>query len=230
MVSEDSVDGAATGPGRRRFLILAGGAIATGVVGCAGQAAETLEPAIEFARSTHGEGNKLGDRILVAYASEKGSTGGVADAIGKQLAEGGATVDVRLIGEVTDLASYKAVVVGSATHGGKWLPEAIAFLESNSDKLRRMPVAIFGVCITAAQGKPNQARDLAGWLDVPRQMTNPVAESIFAGALWLKDFPGFGGKLSMRFLLLVLGISEGDHRDWNVIRAWADTTRPLLLR
>jgi menaquinone-dependent protoporphyrinogen IX oxidase len=40
------------------------------------------------------------NKILVCYASRAGSTGGVAEAIGKTLSESGASVDVRLMKDV----------------------------------------------------------------------------------------------------------------------------------
>ena len=58
------------------------------------------------------------DRILVTYASRAGSTRGVAEAIGKTLAESGAQVDVRRMQDVNDLAPYRAVVAGSAIQAG----------------------------------------------------------------------------------------------------------------
>ena len=54
------------------------------------------------------------DKILVVYASRAGSTAGVAEAIGKTLAESGVQVDVLPMKDVTDLAPYRAVVAGSA--------------------------------------------------------------------------------------------------------------------
>lgn len=85
----------------------------------------------------------MNDRILVAYASKTGSTSGVADALGKQLAAGGAAVDVRQMKEVKDLSPYRAAVVGSAINGGKWLPEAMEFVQANQSQLNKMPTAIF---------------------------------------------------------------------------------------
>ncbi|MCC6168651.1 MAG: flavodoxin, partial [Caldilineaceae bacterium] len=73
----------------------------------------------------------MNDKILVAYASRAGSTAGVAEAIGKTLAEGGAQVDVRPMQEVKDLTPYTAVVAGSAIQGGQWLPEAIQFIQTH---------------------------------------------------------------------------------------------------
>ena len=52
----------------------------------------------------------------------------VAEAIGNKLAEGGVQVDVLPMKNVKDLSPYSAVVAGSAIHGQKWLPEAMAFM------------------------------------------------------------------------------------------------------
>ena len=67
-------------------------------------------------------------KILVTYASRFGSTAGVAEAIGKVLAENGAQVDVLPMRQVKDLAAYQAVVAGSAINGGAWLPGALEFV------------------------------------------------------------------------------------------------------
>ena len=48
----------------------------------------------------------MSKQILVTYASRAGSTAGVAEAIGKTLAESGARVDVIPMNEVKDLSPY----------------------------------------------------------------------------------------------------------------------------
>src|SRR5687768_12109848 len=70
-----------------------------------------------------------GRAILVTYASRGGSTAGVAEAIGRTLAERGLEVDVRPMDAVHDLAPYRAVVAGSAVRRERWLPEALRFMQ-----------------------------------------------------------------------------------------------------
>ncbi len=60
----------------------------------------------------------MSNKILVTYASRAGSTQGVAEAIGKSLADGGAAVDVRPMRDVQDLTPYRAVVAGSERSKG----------------------------------------------------------------------------------------------------------------
>jgi len=170
----------------------------------------------------------MSDKILVAYASNSGSTSGVAEALGKQLAAGGATVDVRQVKDVTDLSAYRAVVVGSAINSGRWLPEAVKFVQANQSKLSQMPTAYFLVCMMMAKDTEKNRRFVATFLEPVRALVKPVAEGRFAGALWPKKYPLIKG-LGLHVFGAYLRLGEGDYRNWGAIRAWADSIRPLLL-
>jgi menaquinone-dependent protoporphyrinogen oxidase len=172
----------------------------------------------------------MSNKILVAYASRTGSTAGVAEAIGQTLLESGVPVEVRPMKEVKDLASYRAVVAGSAIQGGQWLPEAMQFMQTFRAALAQKPFAAFLVCMTLAMpGADKYRQGVADWLAPVRALVRPVSEGLFAGALDIGQVPSFGDRLKFR-LSVAFGVwSEGDHRDWNAIRAWADSLRPLLL-
>ena len=171
----------------------------------------------------------MADTILVTYASRAGSTAGVAEAIGRTLAAGGAQVEVRPMQAVTDLTPYRAVVAGSAIRGQKWLPEAMQFLRTHRAALAQKPFAAFLVCITLSMPKADQYRPgVAGWLQPVRDLVTPVSEGLFAGALDFRKLPWTFNTLLMR-LVVAFGLwKTGDHRDWNAIRAWAESLRPLL--
>jgi len=173
----------------------------------------------------------MNNRILVTYASRTGSTAGVAQAIGKSLAESGAQVDVLPMRDVRDLAPYQAVVAGSAIRGNKWLPEAMQFMQAHQASLAQKPFAVFLACMTLAMSNGDKYREhVAGFLRPVRALVRPVSEGLFAGMLDIGKVPSFGDKLKFR-LSVILGVwSEGDHRDWNAIRAWAENIRPLLLQ
>ena len=164
----------------------------------------------------------MSNKILVTYATCTGSTVGVAEAIGKTLAEGGAQVDVLPMQTVKDLAPYRAVVAGSAIQGKQWLPEAMQFVQAHQAELSRKPFAAFLVCMTLAmRNGENYRPHVAEFLAPVRALVRPVSEGLFAGALDISKIPSFGDRLKFR-LSVVLGVwSEGDHRDWNAIRAWA---------
>jgi menaquinone-dependent protoporphyrinogen oxidase len=172
----------------------------------------------------------MSDKILVAYASRTGSTAGVAEAIGKTLSESGAQVEVRPMEDVKDLAPYRAVVAGSAIRGGKWLPEAMQFMRTHRAALAQKPFAAFLVCMTLTISKGKYRAQVADWLEPVRELVKPVSEGFFPGALDISKVPSFSDRLKFR-LSVAFGVwSEGDHRDWNAIRAWAESMRPLLLQ
>jgi len=171
------------------------------------------------------------NRILVTYASQAGSTAGVAEAIGRTLSEAGTHVDVMPMKEVKDLSPYTAVVVGSAIHGQKWLPEAMNFMTEHRSELSRKRFASFMVCITLSMANADQYREgLRDWMAPVRQIVRPVSEGYFAGGLNFSKLPITFNVLAMRLVVLFGLWKEGDHRDWNAIRSWAENLRPLIIK
>jgi menaquinone-dependent protoporphyrinogen oxidase len=172
--------------------------------------------------------------ILITYASRTGSTAGVAEAIGKTLTESGAQVEVRPMQDIEssqELAAYGAVVAGSAIQAQKWLPEAMQFMQAYQAELARKPFAAFLVCMTLAMpGADKYRAGVAEWLAPVRALVRPVSEGLFPGALDISRVPSLGDKLKFRLSVLLGVWSEGDHRDWAAIRAWAESLRPLLLK
>jgi menaquinone-dependent protoporphyrinogen oxidase len=173
-------------------------------------------------------------KILVTYASRTGATAGVAEAIGKTLAESGAQVDVRPMQDIKDaqdLAAYGAVVAGSAIRAAQWLPEAMQFMQMYRAELARKPFAAFLVCMTLAMpGADKYRAHVAEWLAPVRALVKPVSEGLFPGILDISQVPSLGDKLKFRLSVLFGVWSEGDHRDWNAVRAWAGSLCPLLVR
>ncbi|MCJ7782603.1 MAG: flavodoxin domain-containing protein [Desulfobacterales bacterium] len=213
--------------GRRSFLILAGGAISAWTLSNDKVIAqETRQPAVEFNKSSYEKDGKMKNRLLIAYGSRCGSTGGVAETIGQVLSVAGAAVDLRLVKNVDDLSPYQSVIVGSAIRMGKWLPEAVEFLKTHQGTLSRVPVAYFAVCLTMKDDTAENRRKALGYLDPVRKQfpqVKPADIGLFAGAVDYK-------KLSFAYSLIlkVKGAPEGDFRNWEAIRTWATGIRPAL--
>jgi len=170
-------------------------------------------------------------RILVAYASAAGSTGGVAEKIGRTLAERGAVVDVHPVKSVRSLDDYAAVVLGSAIHGGKWLPEAVEFLKANQARLSQVPTAFFLVGLMVNKKAESDQKLVGQFLEAQRALVKPVSEGRFVGAMFTKDYPGLTG-FGMRFFIAYcgLGLRGGDFRNPAAVRAWAESVHPLLMQ
>ena len=171
----------------------------------------------------------MSEKILVTYASRTGFTAGVADAIGKTLTDLGEEVDILRIQNVKDLTIYKAVVAGSAIQAGKWLPEAIEFIQTYHFSLSQKPFAVFLVCMTMAMPKSDKYRPtIATWLEPVRALVKPVSEGLFSGGLNIGKIPSFSDRLKFRISVMFGVWKEGDQRDWNAINIWAKSLVPLL--
>jgi menaquinone-dependent protoporphyrinogen oxidase len=133
--------------------------------------------------------------------------------------------------DVKDLSQYQAVVAGSAINGGAWLPEAMQFMHAHQNELKSKPFAAFLVCMTLSMRNGEQYRShVAKWLEPTRALVRPVSEGLFAGGLDISKVPSFGDRFKFRLSVMFGVWSEGDHRDWNAIRTWAESLRPLLLQ
>jgi menaquinone-dependent protoporphyrinogen oxidase len=154
-------------------------------------------------------------RILVAYATKKGSTTEIAQAIGKELNASGHVVDVADMRTISSVTGYNAVVIGGPVYVGK-IDGVGKFVKRHSTDLARVPVAGFVVCLAAA-AKDQEGMALAEKaLHAALNPLRPVAETIFAGMLdpsklsWLQKWVTEKAKSPV-----------GDFRDWTAIAAWA---------
>jgi menaquinone-dependent protoporphyrinogen oxidase len=214
---------------RRRFMALAGAAAVAGTAALACGGLAVLggdQPEIEFVEPSCGSNDDTQGKALVAYASQYGSTGGVADAIAQTLCAGGMAADVKLVTNADDLSGYRAVVVGSPVQDDAWMDDAIDFVQANRDALSEMPVAYFLTCMTLGlDPQPGGRERMARVLGQVREQVPevaPVDEGLFAGTIPVGYLsPILGGTYR------VLGYQEGDFqgidfRDWDAIRVWAE--------
>lgn len=173
----------------------------------------------------------MSNKFLVTYASRTGSTADTAQVIAKILAEDGNQVDVLPMETVDDLAPYRAVVAGSAIQNRQWLPEAVQFIQRYRAALNQKPLAMFTLCMTLAMKNGEKYRpDVMEWISPVRSLVQPVSEGLFAGVLDIAKIPSVGDRLKFRLSALFGVWSEGDHRDWEAIRAWASQLPTKLVR
>lgn len=212
---------------RRRFLKMAGitlGAIvvAGSGVSCANQSSPDSETTtLDTPEFIFEKENNMKSRLLVAYATAAGSTIGVAEAIGKTLATSGYSVDVKPIKNNPTLEGYQAVILGSAVHGKRWLPEATEFIKNHQVELLKVPVAAFCVHIMNLGSDEKSKKNRLAYLDPVRSLLPIVDEAYFAG----KGLDPDTSSRFERFMAGLMHIPPGDKRDWEKISAWADNIK-----
>jgi menaquinone-dependent protoporphyrinogen oxidase len=164
--------------------------------------------------------------VLVAYATDHGSTRGVAARIADRLRQQGVDAKALAVADVAEVSGYAAVVLGSAIHGGKWLPEALQFADRNAAPLRERPLWLFSVSTlgdaesmfpTRIANRLRAVRKETPEITRLRQLLHPREHRNFAGAITRSDWPATG-----RAFFLATGGRYGDHRNWPAIDAWGD--------
>lgn len=83
------------------------------------------------------------DKILVAYASQSGSTAGIAATIAVELRAAGLSVDCRPASDVQDLTGYVAIVLGSGVFLTRRMSDGGGFLARHGAALGGRRVWLF---------------------------------------------------------------------------------------
>ena len=167
------------------------------------------------------------NKILIAYTTAAGSTAEVAQAIGQEISGEDRVVEVLKTKEVKDLSPYRAVIVGSGIRAGQVYRDTLAFLERHQAALSRVPVAYFVVCMTMKDDTEENRCQVETYVNQMREkapQVQPLEVGLFAGKMDFKALP-----LPLRLIVKAMKSEEGDFRDWDAIRAWAASVRPLLL-
>lgn len=161
----------------------------------------------------------MDNKVLVTYASKYGATAEIAEKIGASLRGAGMQVDVMPVKKVRDVASYQAVVLGSAVYIGAWRKEAVKFLQLHEQTLAERPVWLFS---SGPTGEGDPVTKLQGWR-FPKEL-QPIINRIQP-----RDVAVFHGNVDInkanaieKWMIKQVKSPLGDFRDWNAITAWAE--------
>jgi len=160
------------------------------------------------------DGKERAMKVLVAVASKHGATGQIGEIVAGVLRDHGLAVDSHPPEAVRDLTGYDAVVLGSAVYAGGWLEPAIGFVNRHAAALATRSVWLFS---SGPIGDP------------PMPAGEPVVAESITARLGAREHRTFAGKLDRaqlgfmeRTITRSLKAPEGDFRDLDAIRAWAD--------
>lgn len=164
-------------------------------------------------------------KILVAYATVSGSTREIAEFVCKEISTGEIQAELRPCKEVKDLSGYNAVVLGFPLYMFQMNGDTRGFLNRHQKTLASLPVAVFA-------GGP--------FGDDPKKDLEKIVQNLnelMAKFTWLhpRNVQVVGGKFDPKNLKFpynlipaMNGLPFSDARDWDEIRAWAQTLPALL--
>jgi menaquinone-dependent protoporphyrinogen oxidase len=202
---------------RRRFVKI--GAITAGTVALGGVAvtAAAWAPEEELPNMRIGDGDM---KMLVVYGTKSGCTTGIAEQVGKTLAEQGATVDVVPAEKAGDPAAYDAVFVGSGVRAGSWHEPVRTWVSGHADTLKSRPVAFYTCGMMIAQGaeKTDEVRAYTDAL-IAETGLRPADIGLFAGWFEPKEF-----SFAERTILKLMKTPQGDFRDLSAVAVWTRST------
>lgn len=159
-------------------------------------------------------------RILVSAASRYGSTAEMAEAIGERLVTHGHDVLVRAPEAVDSLEGIDAVVLASGVYAGRWLRPARSFIKRMAADLRERPVWLMS---------SGPVGDTADTSPEPLDITKMIKRTQAHGHVVL---PGRMDRANLhlpdRAIIAALRVPDGDFRDWDAVRAFADQVHEEL--
>ena len=153
-------------------------------------------------------------RVLVTAASKYGATEEIARVVADTIADAGHEVTVVPAGEVSDVEAHDAFVVGSAVYAGHWMSAARELIAEHGDVLRGKPVWLFSSGPVGEPPKPEQEPvDVTSMLE----LSGARAHQVFSGKLDRSKL-----RFADKAIVVAMRAPEGDFRDWDEIRTWAD--------
>jgi menaquinone-dependent protoporphyrinogen oxidase len=165
---------------------------------------------------------QMKEKVLVAYASQYGSTQEVAESIAGTLRESNLVVDLQPVKKVKSLAGYSAIMLGAPIYMGLLHKDMQSFLALHQEALAQQPPAIYVLGPLSMDEKE--------WQESRAMLDKELAKFPWLAPLTVEMF---GGKYNPARLNLphrlitslpaspLHGMPAKDIRDWAAIQNWA---------
>jgi menaquinone-dependent protoporphyrinogen oxidase len=156
-------------------------------------------------------------KILIAYASAKGSTQSIAERINTRISAANiGDVTTQPIDKNIPLDDFTVLIIGSCIHVQSWLKPASGFVKSKAAYLKQHPKKIwaFSVGMPPVGGERGEEEKMEKWL---KKSMDIRGHRLFQGMWQQKDM-----SWCFRWLFGCFGGKFEDRRDWDAIDSWAD--------
>lgn len=152
-------------------------------------------------------------RVLVTASGRYGSTLEIAEAVGETIAEKGHDVDVVPAPDVDDVSGFDAVVMGGAVYAGQWLRDGRELIKRIGSQLVPMALWVFS---SGPVGEDMEVMEPPLMAEVIDPL-DPIEHVVFGGKLDRKQL-----YIGDKAVAQSLSAEDGDYRDWDAIRGWAE--------
>ena len=170
--------------------------------------------------------------ILVLYASFHGSTAQIAEFMGEKLNRQGITTSVKSVNDYIDFSSYYGIIMGAPIHRGKWMDEAVDFVNKHRNKFDHLPFACFYTCMAKAKHPPSTESldDLESYQTALTDLFPTLSSSQIGSFAGMLDYDkcSFFTKLVLWLIMIKNGVEAGDYRDWQAIECWLSEIKKYL--
>lgn len=160
--------------------------------------------------------------VVIIYASVNGSSAEIANFMGDVLTQKGYKSTVYAVEQVTSLAEYDAIILGTSIHFGMWQPSMRQFVHKHQEEINQKPLYFWISCLRLLE-PDGYEHAMQHYLNSPSMNGLKARQkAVFAGKLdlnaidwasrWLLTMQYDGNTQPERY--------EGDFRDWNAITEW----------
>jgi menaquinone-dependent protoporphyrinogen oxidase len=161
----------------------------------------------------------MAKKVLVVYATKSGSTREVAEFMVKVLKEKGVEADLNEMKKVKSVKEYDAFVLGAPMYMFRIIGDAHSFLKKFRKFIEKTPSAFFS--LGPIEDKEEDWKNIRGNFDkelAKYPWFQPVEKEVFGGRFEVS-------RLVFPYTLIPAKdqLPQGDLRDWNKIRSWAES-------
>ena len=155
-------------------------------------------------------------KVLIAYTSKTGTTENAARVIAETFRLRSCEVDILQFNDVLDVKSYDGVVIGAPINGMQWHPDAVKFVTTYQQDLKKKSVAYYFMSYMLGEGRSFWNNKIQNSLNGVSNIVKPVHMGMFSGKVG-DDFPAFAR--------WIFGIKKGTASDLTndeQVKAWAE--------
>lgn len=155
-------------------------------------------------------------KILVAYATKRGSTESIAEYISNRLSTNiEFTTITSPVDEVQDIESFDAAIIGSCIRAGCWIRPARRFVSANAEALSKRPVWAFSVGLPSS---PDMARKESETIRKRLEQSIKLKDHTLLEGYWRIEDSG----PIMQCFANCFRLRSVDRRNWDHVNTFVD--------